>query len=65
MNAQAVPVYAMPRMEEFLRNNGPWDQLVDLNNISIVPLKPEEQVSLKGAIAVAAFEVPHLSLIHI
>ncbi|WP_299194142.1 MBL fold metallo-hydrolase [uncultured Erythrobacter sp.] len=33
--ANGVPVYAMPRMEEFLRGNGPWSQLVELGNIEI------------------------------
>lgn len=29
MNAQQIPVYAMPRMKLFLENNGPWSQLVN------------------------------------
>ena len=32
--AKDVPVYAMPRMEQFLRQNGPWSQLVELGNIT-------------------------------
>ncbi len=28
MGAKGVPVYAMPRMREYLRDNGPWSQLV-------------------------------------
>ncbi|MCB0316049.1 MAG: pyrroloquinoline quinone biosynthesis protein PqqB, partial [Calditrichaeota bacterium] len=35
IGAGGVPVYAMPRMETFLRSNGPWDQLVSLQNISL------------------------------
>jgi pyrroloquinoline quinone biosynthesis protein B len=59
MGAQAVPVYAMPKMEAFLRTNGPWDQLVDLNNISLISLQSDQQVSLEGAVAVTPFTVPH------
>jgi pyrroloquinoline quinone biosynthesis protein B len=33
LNAKEFPVYAMPRMYEYLKNNGPWSQLVSLNNI--------------------------------
>lgn len=33
MNADGVPVYCMPRMKEYLETNGPWSQLVKLNNI--------------------------------
>jgi len=32
MNAGKVPVYAMPRMHDFLQSNGPWSQLVSLKN---------------------------------
>ena len=38
MNSKAVPVYAMPKMKSFLENNGPWSQLITLNNIQINPL---------------------------
>ncbi len=33
--ASGVPVYAMPRMEAFLRENGPWSQLIELGNIAL------------------------------
>lgn len=38
--AHNVPVYAMPRMEQFLRTNGPWSQLVNLGNITFERLEP-------------------------
>lgn len=38
--ASNVPVYAMPRMEQFLRKNGPWSQLVELENIRLGQLLP-------------------------
>ena len=28
-------VRVLPRMSNFLQNNGPWSQLVDINNIKI------------------------------
>ena len=33
IGAQSVPVFAMPRMAQFLTDNGPWQQLVRLHNI--------------------------------
>ncbi|MEA1887469.1 MAG: MBL fold metallo-hydrolase [Bacteroidota bacterium] len=33
MNTDGISLYAMPRMKHFLENNGPWDQLVRLENI--------------------------------
>jgi pyrroloquinoline quinone biosynthesis protein B len=59
MNAQNTPVYAMPRMKEFLEGNGPWDQLVVLNNIRLYELKNEEPVKLSAHIEVTPFLVPH------
>ena len=43
MNSKNVSVYALPRMSAFLNNNGPWDQLVRLNNIDIIEINPERE----------------------
>lgn len=58
MGAKDVPVYAMPRMREFLASNGPWSQLVDYENIRLVAIEADVAVAL-GAITVTAFAVPH------
>lgn len=58
MSAAAVPVYAMPRMTEYLRRNGPWSQLVEYQNIVLEPLRDGESVNL-GGIIVTPFLVPH------
>ena len=42
MNSKDVPVYAMPKMKMFLENNGPWSQLVTLNNIRIHTLAEDK-----------------------
>ena len=34
MGAKNVPVFAMPQMKKFIESNGPWNQLVDLKNIT-------------------------------
>ena len=59
MGAKAVPVFAMPRMKSFLESNGPWSQLVTLNNISIHPLSDRAAVKLSGGVRVTPFFVPH------
>ena len=58
MGASNVPVYAMPRMAQFLTNNGPWSQLVEFRNIVLKPLQNNEARSL-GRIKVTPFLVPH------
>ncbi|MEM1358400.1 MAG: MBL fold metallo-hydrolase, partial [Bacteroidota bacterium] len=54
-----VPVYAMPRMSNFLEQNGPWNQLVELKNISLQPLSADSTIRLSSAVRVTPFTVPH------
>jgi pyrroloquinoline quinone biosynthesis protein B len=59
MGAKSVPVYAMPRLREFIADNGPWDQLVRLNNIALEPLVAGEPIELSARVTVTPFLVPH------
>ena len=59
MGAKAVPVWAMPRLDSFLRNNGPWSQLVSLNNIQLQNLHADSTINLNSTFKVTAFKVPH------
>lgn len=58
-NSDRVPVYAMPRMHQFLRTNGPWNQLIRLENIVIQPLQNETPVGLSDRLKVTPLLVPH------
>lgn len=58
MAATSIPVYAMPRMAEFLLNNGPWSQLLAFNNISLQALADGQSEEL-DRIQVTPFLVPH------
>ena len=59
MGAKSVRVYAMPRMREFLERNGPWSQLVALQNIALVTLAENEEIALNDRIRVTPLRVPH------
>ena len=59
MGAKEIPVYAMPKMEIFLTNNGPWSQLIELNNIDIKSLKNNTSVRLNHNLSITPFLVPH------
>jgi pyrroloquinoline quinone biosynthesis protein B len=59
IGARGVPVYAMPRMREFLTGNGPWDQLVRFGNIKLQALAAETPVKLNKRISVTPLRVPH------
>ena len=58
-NTKNIPVYAMPRMAQFLQNNGPWSQLIDLENISIKPLQNKTPVSVSPRLSITPLIVPH------
>lgn len=59
MGAREIPVYAMPRLAEFLRTNGPWSQLVELRNIEVRGLEDGVETWLNERISVVPFRVPH------
>ena len=58
-NSKNIPVYAMPRMKKFLETNGPWDQLVSLNNIKINSIVNEREIIVEKELIVKPIEVPH------
>lgn len=59
VNASKVPVYAMPRMFEFLKSNGPWSQLVDLQNIELKLLRSDSLIKITKGLSVTPIVVPH------
>ena len=59
LGGKNIMVYALKRMARFLTKNGPWDQLVKLNNISIQTISNKEFVKLSENIFVIPIKVPH------
>ena len=62
MGAKAVPVYAMPKMQIFLKNNGPWSQLIDYKNIVQRPLQNHTKTALRSSenqLEIEPLIVPH------
>ncbi len=59
IGARNIPVWAMPRMNKFLTTNGPWSQLVLLENIRLNSLTENKPVRLNHRIRVTPFAVPH------
>ena len=54
-----IPVFAMPKMQHFLMKNGPWNQLVSLNNITLRKLRQDSTIVLNDKLKVTPFIVPH------
>ena len=59
LNSKLINVYAMPRMKTFLEQNGPWSQLVSLENISINEINSNSKISVDTNITIQPIEVPH------
>ena len=59
IGAKEVPVYAMPRMKNFLEKNEPWRQLVTLKNIDIRRLQADSSIILSKDLRITPFLVPH------
>ena len=59
LGGKNIMVYALKRMSKFLTKNGPWDQLVKLNNILIQTISNKEFVKLSENIFVIPIKVPH------
>lgn len=59
MGAKNIRVFTMPRMTEFLSNNGPWDQLVNFQNIKIQEIQEGNRIQLNKNCQVEALIVPH------
>jgi pyrroloquinoline quinone biosynthesis protein B len=59
LGADAVPVYATPRLARFLRENGPWSQLVSLGQIVLHEIEPGRPVRLSPGLEATALRVPH------
>lgn len=59
MDSRDIPIYAMPRMIDFLSRNGPWDQLIRRKNIDIHPLQDRRSLRINDRITLIPLLVPH------
>lgn len=59
LNTRELPVYCTPAMADFLRHNGPWDQLVRLGNVDLREIEPGAAITLEDGVRVTALRVPH------
>jgi len=59
LGAKDLMVRVLPRMSNFLQNNGPWSQLVDINNIKIKEINFGLSTNELSNIVVTPIQVPH------
>ncbi len=59
LGTRQINVHVMPGMDSFLRNNGPWDQLIGLRNIELHLLSNGRSEDLGNGLSVEPLIVPH------
>jgi pyrroloquinoline quinone biosynthesis protein B len=59
MNVAGLPVWAAPRLAEYLTGNGPWEQLVTSGNIDLRVIDTAAVIPLSPRVRAKAFTVPH------
>ena len=59
LGSKNLLVKVLPKMSNFLKTNGPWSQLVDINNIKIQNLSFGSKTNELRNITVTPIQVPH------
>ncbi len=59
LGKKGIKVYAMPKMKTFIENNGPWNQLIALQNIELQRLQNDSTIVLNSKLKITPFKVPH------
>lgn len=59
LGANEIPVFGLSRMTSFLKNNGPWSQLVTQKNITLNTLEPDKIFELSKNLKITPIKVPH------
>ena len=58
-STKSTPIHLSPRFAEYLRSNGPWSQLVELEQIDLREFTPGESFEPLEGLRVEALPVPH------
>jgi len=59
VHTQGLPVHCSAGMARFLRRNGPWSQLVEMGNVTLLELRPDRPIELGDSVTATAWSVPH------
>ena len=59
MNSKNIPLYLMPRFYNFIQDNGPWNQLVKLENVMLKRIYDRQKITLESNLSITPIQVPH------
>jgi len=58
MSTKNLKVYTLPKLKSYLEQNGPWSQLVKLQNINLIELSVNNTLTIDNN-SISTFTVPH------
>ena len=59
LGSKGVKVNVLPRMFDFVNDNAPWSQLVNLNNIALTKINFRDNIEINPNLTVIPIQVPH------
>ena len=59
MGHKNMPLFVASKMANFLKSNGPWSQLVELQNVNLNIIYPNKSIKLNKRLSIVPFQVPH------
>ena len=59
LGSKDLKVNVLPKMANFLKTNGPWSQLVEINNINVQEIDFGQKVNYLSNISITPIKVPH------
>ena len=59
LGAKNINIRVLPRMNEYLKNNGPWSQLINIKNIELQKIDFNSSLSSLNNITIKPIQVPH------
>lgn len=59
MDSKGVPLFVMPRMAEFLRDNAPWNALIADGGVELRTMVAGERIEVDNDLSVEPLLVPH------
>ena len=59
LGSKGIKVNVLPRMYDFISNNGPWSQLVKLGNISLNEINFRDNIEINPHLSIIPIQVPH------
>ena len=58
-NTNLLPLYVMPRMQDFLLQNAPWEALIQNKNVELHALTNHAKLPVGDSVSIQVFKVPH------